>query len=592
VAGDKQKNSKTLVREANAVMNEKTRVVLCWHMHQPYYRDALDGGYRLPWVYLHAIKDYADMVAHLEQFPAARVVVNFAPVLLEQLDDYGSQMRLWLENDVPMQDPLLNLVAGVTAIPSDPEARAEIISACQRAHKPTMIDRYTPFRALVEFVRQQYADGELDVLRVGYLSTQFFIDLVFWYHLSWIGTSVKRNDPRIAQLMARENNFTWEDRRLLLEVMADLVEGIIPRYRALLTAGQIELSMTPYGHPIVPLLLDFKSMQDAQPGAPMPRYPEYPGGEERARWHMERGLAVFESHFGLRPVGVWLSEGAISSAAVKLLDEFDIAWTASGEGVWHASCEASKLADERMEDKKALYHMMRHDGCRCGLFFRDDGLSDLIGFQYNDWKAEDAVDDFCRHLETISSFMVDEEGNKVITVILDGENAWEYYPDNGHHFLQALYRKLTEHPDIVMSTFSELLPETEPAHVESLTVLNAGSWVHGSFSTWIGEKDKNTAWDLLVEAKNCFDQVVASGSLSEEKLVAASEQLAVCEGSDWFWWFGDLNPSDSVRDFDQLFRRHLVRLYQLLEKVPPQKLKNPLSHGGGDAENAGTMRRN
>jgi len=573
-------------------MKEKTHVVLCWHMHQPYYRDALDGDYRLPWVYLHAIKDYADMVAHLERYPAARVVVNFAPVLLEQLDDYGSQMRLCLENQIPMQDPLLNLVAGVTPIPGDPEARAEIISACQRAFGPTMIESYAPFRSLVEFARQQYTDGELDIQRISYLSDQYFTDLLMWYHLAWMGTSIKQKDSRVARLMANQFNFTHDDQILLLEVMTDVVEGIIPRYRKLMAAGQIELSMTPYGHPIVPLLLDFNSMRDTQPKAPMPRYPEYPGGEERARWHMKRGLAAFEEHFGERPVGVWLSEGAISSAAVKLLDEFDIAWTASGEGVWRASCEASNLPDERMEHKKALYHVMKHDGCRCGLFFRDDGLSDLIGFQYKDWKAEDAVENFCRNLETISSFMEDDTGDKVITVILDGENAWEYYPDNGHHFLQKLYQKLTEHPDLVMSTFSDLLPMADPSDVESLPVLNAGSWVHGSFSTWIGEKDKNAAWDLLVEAKNCFDLVVNSDVLSDEKLAAATEQLAVCEGSDWFWWFGDLNPSDSVRDFDQLFRRHLIRLYQLLEKVPPQKLKNPLSHGGGDAENAGTMRRN
>ncbi|PLX93766.1 MAG: glycoside hydrolase [Desulfuromonas sp.] len=573
-------------------MNNKTRIVLCWHMHQPYYRDALDGDYRLPWVYLHAIKDYADMVAHLEAFPMARVVVNFAPVLLEQLDDYGSQMRRCLDDEHPMKDPLLNLIAGVTTIPADPEARAEIITGCQRAHAPTMIDRYAPFRSLVEFARQQYVDGELDSSRIGYLSSQYFIDLLIWYHLAWLGSSIKQNDPRVTRLMERKNNFTRDDQRLLLEVMADVVEGIIPRYRALMEAGQIELSMTPYGHPIVPLLIDFKAMTDAQPTAPVPVYSEYPGGEERARWHMERGLAVFEAHFGKRPAGVWLSEGGISSAAVKLLDEFDIAWTASGEGVWRASCEASRLPAASMEHKKALYRIMKHDGCRCALFFRDDGLSDLIGFQYKDWKAEDAAEDFCRHLETIGSFMVDEAGNKVVTVILDGENAWEYYPDNGHYFLQALYRKLTEHPDILMSTFSELLPPADPASVIHLPVLKAGSWVYGSFSTWIGDKDKNAAWGLLVEAKLCFDRVVASGLLSQEKLARATEQLAVCEGSDWFWWFGDFNPSDSVRDFDQLFRRHLIRLYQLLEKVPPQKLKNPLSHGGGNPESAGTMRRN
>ncbi|MEA3465873.1 MAG: glycoside hydrolase family 57 protein [Thermodesulfobacteriota bacterium] len=573
-------------------MKKEIHVVLCWHMHQPYYRDGLDGNYHLPWVYLHAIKDYADMVAHLGACPKARVVVNVAPVLLEQLDDYGCQMRQWLRDGVPMSDPLLNLVVGETPVPPEPEERAEIITACQRIYAPTMIDCHPPFRALVDIALQQYTDGELDTLRVSYLGSQFFVDLLMWYHLAWLGTSVKRGDARVIRLMARKNLFTRVDQILLLEVMAEVVEGIIPSYRALMEAGQIELSMSPYGHPIVPLLIDFNVMHDAQPAAHPPRNKAYPGGMERAKWHMERGFTIFEKYFGMRPRGVWLSEGGISSAALALLDQFNIDWTASGEGVWRASCDASKIGSQDMEHKKILYRPLCHPPQQCKIFFRDDGLSDLIGFVYKDWDANDAANDFCHHMENIATFVDDEEGEHVVTVILDGENAWEYYPDNGYHFLHALYAKLTEHPGLKMSTFSDLLhPEVKflPAQ---LTQLKAGSWVHGSFSTWIGDKDKNAAWDLLVEVKECYDRVVQSALLSPEKIVKATEQLAICEGSDWFWWFGDLNPAASVRDFDQLFRRHLIRLYQLLEKVPPQKLKNPLSHGGGDAENAGTMRRN
>ena len=573
-------------------MSPQTHVVLCWHMHQPYYRDALDGDYRLPWVYLHAIKDYADMIAHLEAFPKARVVVNFAPVLLEQLDDYGEQMRGWIRDESPMRDPLLNLVSGATSIPPEPDLRADIITACKRAYPPTMINGYAPFRDLLDFAMQQYVDGELDTLRINYLSSQFFVDLLVWYHLAWLGSSVRQKDERVTRLMSRKNNFTRVDRMLLMEVMAEVVESILPRYQALMEAGQIELSMTPYGHPIVPLMIDFNSARDAMPNVVLPRSEAYPDGLERCRWHMERGREVFKEHFGIYPKGVWLSEGALSSAALELLDEYDVEWTASGEGVWRNSCEASKLPAQQMEFKKALYRVMKHPPSSCRLFFRDDGLSDLIGFQYKNWAANDAAGDFCRHLETISGFFDKESGDRVITVILDGENAWEYYPDNAQDFLQALYSKLTNHPTLKMATFSDLTQRTDTESSVTLPIIKAGSWVYGTFSTWIGDRDKNAAWDLLVEAKNCYDRVVQAGILPEDKLERATEQLAVCEGSDWFWWFGDQNPSDSVRDFDQLFRRHLVRLYQLLEKIPPQKLKNPLSHGGGDAENSGTMRRN
>jgi alpha-amylase/alpha-mannosidase (GH57 family) len=573
-------------------MENHINVVLCWHMHQPHYRDALDGTYHLPWVYLHAIKDYSDMAHHLETCPEARVVVNFAPVLLEQLSDYGAQMRAWLREGTPTNDPLLNLIAGATPISASPDERADIIAACQRAFAPTMVEPYPAFRTLVNIARGLYIDGDLDVVRVGYLSNQFFTDLLMWYHLAWLGSSIKKNDFRVTRLMARKNHFTPVDQTLLMEVLAETVESIIPRYRALMEEGRIELSMTPYGHPIVPLLLDFSCMHATQPEAPTPLQREYPGGVERVDWHMERGFEVFEEHFGSRPSGVWLSEGAISEAALEVLDKWDIRWTASGEGVWRNSCEASSGGKKLLEHKNGLYAPAQHPDSECVVFFRDDGLSDLIGFEYKTWKAEDAAADFCGHLHNIRKYFGRQAHKRVVSIILDGENAWEYYPDNGYPFLQTLYQQISADPDLNMTTFSAVLEGDKQCDRVKLDKIVPGSWVFGSFSTWIGEKDKNAAWDMLVEAKHCFDRSVGAAELSEQKLNEAKEQLAVCEGSDWFWWFGDLNPAASVRDFDQLFRRHLIRLYQMLEKVPPQGLKNPLSRGGGKAENAGTMRRN
>jgi alpha-amylase/alpha-mannosidase (GH57 family) len=569
---------------------KKLKVVLCWHMHQPHYRDGLDGLYRLPWVYLHAIKDYTDMVWHLENAPHARVVVNFAPVLLEQLDDYQRQMQAWLKNGTPMYDPLLNLLAGVAPIPDDLSERLEIVEACQRAYAPTMINVLPHFRELIDMVHLSGAPQGVDPICIGYLNQQFFIDLLMWYHLAWMGISLRHDDSRIHKLMTKQRHFTSEDQRLMVEIMAEAVGGIIPRYRTLMESGQIEISMTPYGHPIVPLLIDFASMRDALPDAPTPVYSGYPDGYERAKWHIKHGLEVFNEHFAAKPRGVWLSEGALSSAAVGLLDEFGFKWTASGEGVWRHSCEASHIDQHDLHSKKALYQPLQHSSQNCALFFRDDGLSDLIGFQYKDWHPQDAANNFVHNMENIANFLGDAVDEHVVTVILDGENAWEYYPDNASHFLTALYDKLSSHPRVEMTTFSDALDKG--AKLRHLPVLKAGSWVYGSFSTWIGEADKNKAWDLLVEAKQCFDKVMATGELSAEKTLQATLQLAICEGSDWFWWFGDYNPSDSVRDFDRLYRRHLAKLYELLGEVPPPSLDIPLSQGGGQMENAGTMRRN
>ncbi len=569
---------------------KKIKVVLCWHMHQPHYRDGLDGLYRLPWVYLHAIKDYADMAWHLENCPEARVVVNFAPVLLEQLDDYTQQMQNWLVSGEPMQDPLLNLVSGVTPIPEDTQLREEIIMACQRAYAPTMINIFPHFRELVDMVQCSNAPVGIDSICVSYLNAQYFTDLLVWYHLAWMGVSLRHTDPRVNQLMAKKNHFDAADQRCLMEIMTDAVASIIPRYRALMESDQIEISMTPYGHPIVPLLIDFASMRDALPDAPVPMYEEYPDGYERAKWHIQHGLEVYEHYFGTRPQGVWLSEGAVSSAAVGLLDEYAIKWTASGEGVWRHSCEASHIDQHDLNSKKALYQPLQHASQNCAMFFRDDGLSDMVGFQYKDWNAEDAAKDFAQHMQNIANFLGDDVEEHVVSVILDGENAWEYYPDNANHFLSSMYCKLTEHPQVQMTTFSDALQQG--AKVRHLPVLKSGSWVYGSFSTWIGDEDKNNGWDLLVEAKQAFDLVLASDKLSAIEIQQATEQLAICEGSDWFWWFGGYNPSDSVKDFDQLYRRHLKRLYQMLGQPTPESLENPISQGGGDMENAGTMRRN
>lgn len=571
---------------------KKIKLVLCWHMHQPHYRDGLDGEYRLPWVYLHGIKDYTDMVAHLEDCPEASVVVNFAPVLLEQLDDYAQQMRSWLRGDAGLKDPLLSWVSGEKGLKKQVKHRLQIVQACQKAFAPTMIEPFPAFKKLLGMTRCDKNTSAEQAGCLGYFTKQFFTDLLVWYHLAWMGQSLRLKDSRIQALIEKGNNyihFSQKDQRVLIEIMADAVENIIPRYRALKERGQIEISMTPYGHPIVPLLIDFNSMKEVTPEAPLPQSQNYPDGYERAKWHMDKGLEVYKKYFGGKPKGVWLSEGALSGASIGLLEEYDIAWSASGEGVWRHSCEASQLNQHDISSKKALYQPLQHASNRCALFFRDDGLSDLIGFQYKDWNAEDAANNFAHNLKNIADFLGDEVENHVVSVILDGENAWEYYADNAHHFLKALYHKLSTSEHVEMTTFSKVLEDG--VEMRHLPVLKSGSWVYGSFSTWIGDKDKNAGWDLLVEAKETYDEVVALGQISQKKISLATEQLAICEGSDWFWWFGDYNPSGSVKDFDQLYRRHLEQLYHLLGKRPPEKLQIPLSSGGEGMDNGGVMQR-
>ncbi len=550
-------------------------VVLLWHMHQPEYRDQRTGAVHLPWTYLHAIKDYVDMAHHLESIPGAQAVVNFTPILLEQIEEYAAQVDSFLGNYGTIRDPVLAEL-GEAALPSRQEERLTLIRHCLRVNRERMIDRFPPFRRLVQMA-DWYEEHPKSLI---YASNQFLADLLVWYHLSWLAESVRRDDERVQRLQHKAENYTLHDRRELLQVVLDQLRSIVPRYRALVESGRVELSMSPYAHPIVPLLMDMGCAREAMPDARLPITAEYPGGDERAAWHVEHGLAVFERVFGHRPAGLWPSEGGVSQRALSLFADSGFRWVASGGNVLNNSHD--------VQSQSCSHRVFRFGDAPVDCLFRDDGLSDLIGFTYSDWHAEDAVANLVGHMENIAAVCPDRE-DCLITVILDGENAWEYYPENGYHFLERLYKQLADHPGLHLSTIEQFLSEKspEPAREDRLV---AGSWVYGTFSTWIGNPEKNRGWELLVEAKRSFDAQVAAGALSPEEVAVASRQLAICEGSDWFWWFGDYNPAETVGQFDQLYRMHLANLYQLLKLEAPGSLSEVISRGGGRPSRGGVMR--
>lgn len=551
-------------------------VVLYWHMHQPEYRDLRNGEYHLPWTYLHTIKDYVDMVAHLEACEAARAVVNFAPVLLEQIDDYSVQLHDYLYQDKALRDPLLAALAG-PVLPSDCDSRKKLMKDCLRANEQRLIARFKPYQKLAEMARSAINDSAF----LTYYADQFLSDLLVWYHLAWLGETIRRNDPLVKRLTQKAHQFTLHDRRELIELIYDIVSGVIGRYKSLYEMGRIEISMTPYGHPIVPLLLDINSAKQAMVDVNLPSATEYPGGYERSQWHVKKGIEVFKKFFGSAPNGCWPSEGSISEETIKLLSDEGIKWLASGETVLRSSLLKSSVATDDCSHKP---YYLRDTNPAC--FFRDDGLSDLIGFKYSDWHADDAIANLTSHLESIGEACADKP-DTIVSIILDGENAWEYYPENGYHFLNALYEKLSTNENIKLTTYSEYLASAQEK--TQLTEIVAGSWVYGTFSTWIGEKDKNHAWDMLVEAKKVYDKVIDSGSLSEECKHLAEMQLATCESSDWFWWFGEYNSADSVAAFDEQFRLHLSNLYQLLNVEPPDALSSAFSFGSGAPAMGGAM---
>ena len=556
------------------------KVVLCWHMHQPEYRDLVTGEFQLPWTYLHAIKDYVDMAAHLEMHPDASAVVNFAPVLLDQIEAYCVAITQYLETGAALPDGILaSLVEN--EFPKDGEQRLAFLKKLTRVNRKRVIERFPAFSQLVQIIdwldQNPYA--------AGYCSDQLLIDTSMWYHLGWIAETVRRSDPRVLQLQKKGTQYSDAERRSLLVIIHELLVSVIPRYRALAQKGQVELAMSPYAHPIVPLLLDLQSAHEAMPAAPLPVALHYPGGRERAVWHLRRGIETFKRHFGIRPTGCWPSEGSISSATLALLAENGFAWSASGETVLRNSIKKDPHEQGLEIRADNLHRTYVSEGVHC--FFRDDGLSDKIGFLYADWHGDDAVANLIHDLEHIAATS-SQHDDAVVSIVLDGENAWEYYPENGFYFLDALYKKLSSHETLELTTFQKIVNDASLSRAELPGVV-AGSWVYGTFSTWIGSADKNRGWDLLCEAKNHFDGAIASGRLHGAKLQRAIEQLAICEGSDWFWWFGDYNPAAAVSDFEQLFRQHLRQLYTLIAIEPPESLTQSISRGGGNPERGGVM---
>jgi alpha-amylase/alpha-mannosidase (GH57 family) len=550
-------------------MADPLYVSFLWHMHQPLYLDPVQGEYVLPWTYLHAVKDYYDMPAIVDQTPGAKVTFNLVPSLLEQIQDYAAGTAV---------DPFL---ARARMAPADmnEEERAFVLENFFSANRQRMIDPHQRYLELYCLAGDGSGGGARDRLRA--VGDQDLLDLQVWFYLSWTGEAARRRFPEFRELIRKGKNFTASDKLLLLETQRALIAEIVPLYRRLHEEGKAELSVTPYFHPILPLLCDSRVAQTAMPKVTLPatnfRHPE------DARSQVAQGLASFEKFFGCVPQGLWPSEGAVSDETLALLVEQGLSWTASDEWVL-----AKSLPRGLGRDREALYrpYSYQRGGRDIAVFFRDHGLSDLIGFTYSQWDAERAVRDFVARLKEVRQRC---HASRVVPVILDGENAWEYYQDNGLPFLSKLYGSLAATPGLALATFSEVLalvPERR-----SLSRIHPGSWINANYGIWIGHPEKNLGWDYLAKARAAAVQQspavaallcggepggdgVEAGALETARLVCKS--LYAAEGSDWFWWYGDDHFSPHSAHFDGLFRRHLMNVYRLLRMAVPRELYEPI----------------
>ncbi|MEC4895207.1 MAG: glycoside hydrolase [Oscillatoria sp. PMC 1051.18] len=542
-------------------------VAFIWHQHQPLYksREAISspmGQYRLPWVRLHGTKDYLDLVLLLEKYPKLHQTVNLVPSLILQLEDYAAGEAM---------DPYL----AVTLSPTeqlDKQQREFIVRHFFDANHHTLIDPHPRYRQLYQ---QHQEKGEPWCL--ANWTNQDYSDLLAWHNLAWIDP-LFWDDPEIATWLKQGKDFTLADRQRIYSKQRQIISRIIPQHRKMQDAGQLEVTTTPYTHPILPLLADTNAGRVAVPQMNLPQQ-RFQWAEDLSR-HLRKAWENYQDRFGCIPRGLWPSEQSVSPAILPYIAKQGFQWICSDEAVLGWSLHHFFHRDERgnVREPEFLYRPYRLSTPHgdLSIVFRDHRLSDLIGFTYGAMKPLEAARDLVGHLDAIASTLQERQKGSttsleqpwLVTIALDGENCWEFYQEDGKPFLEALYQQLSDRSCFKLVTVSEFLEKFPPTETIPTTKLHSGSWVDGSFTTWIGDPVKNRAWDLLYQAR----QILAKHpEATEENNPEVWSALDAAEGSDWFWWFGEGHSSNHDAMFDRLFREHLSAIYQALnEPIPPQ----------------------
>jgi alpha-amylase/alpha-mannosidase (GH57 family) len=506
-------------------------------MHQPFYKDLWNGQYKLPWTRLHALKDYAGMVQILEEFPHIHQTFNLVPSMVMQIDEYarGEASDAFFDCAVMPAESL------TTA------QRAFAIRYFFQANVGRMIYRYPRYAELYE----KRADAMA-------FTTEDLRDLQIFSQLVWFDEDVLARDQDLQDLIRKRSDYSQEDQAMLAKKQHAALARVLPVYRDFAARGQIEISTTPFYHPILPLLCDSNIAQVAHPWVNLPTRFQHP---EDAREQLLRARSYMKEKLGVDLTGLWPSEGSVSDQALALAADCGFQWAATDNGVL-----ARTLNREAGAEITYKAYEWAQEGRRMKMAFRDHYLSDLIGFEYARMGPEEAA----RHF--LSRIRDNTRGRpSLVPVILDGENAWEWYESNGRPFLRRLYQEISADPDLEALTMTEAL-QRFPA--EPLQSIFPGSWINTNFDIWIGADEDNQAWERLSEARNAFEE--HKDAVAEEHRELAYEELLIAEGSDWCWWYGPEHGSDNRPEFDELYRDHLANVYRALDLEPPANLSKPI----------------
>ena len=534
---------------------KKLSIAFYWHMHQPVYQLTPDGDFLMPWVRLHAVKDYYAMAELLNKFKKIKLNFNLVPVLLDSLIDYG-------ENGIHDLHSRITVKSVEELSPDDKEF---ILNNFFDAGYQTMIFPNEEYNRLYQ-KRISKSECSLDIF-----SDQEYSDLMALFNLAWFEPDLKNKYPALKKLIKKGKNYTLEDRQNIIEIQREVIRKIIPTYKKLLSKNRIEITTSPYYHPILPILLDINGIKKSfSEDLPV----DLKMGLD-AKVQTELAIKRIEELFGKRPKGIWPSEHCVSPKMLDMFKNLGIEWTISDEGILSNSIETEFVRDFKgyLEDP---YHLLKSYEYKNGLkmIFRDAVIPNLISFEYPNHDAELAANDLYDRIKVAQAkLLTSPDENHLITIAMDGENCWENYPQDGFVFLKKLYKLIEDDKSLETVLISDYLEKEK--HHKPLNKIYAGSWINRNFKLWIDEPLKNLAWSYLKQVRDDFSAFVKKNPLNPN-IEQARKELFICEGSDWFWWYGE--PNDSGRDniFDYLFREHLKNIYIFLGLEPPAYLDTPL----------------
>ena len=520
-------------------MTKKLNIAFIWHFHQPSYQENSNGDFLMPWVRLHATKDYLDMLIRLEDFKNIKLNFDLSPVLIDSIEKYINGAK----------DIHLKLLLCDTK-DLDRDDKLFILENFFDVNYSNMLLARPYYAQLND--RRVHSSSKTSL--IDSFSEQDYADIMANFTLCWIDKRFRYRYEGLDYLLDKEKDFTFEDRQKIYEIQLQIIKDILPTYKKYQDEGRIEISTNPYYHPILPLLINLR--EDDYPYCEnLPDALE--GGVKDAKEQVGRALDKFEEIFGKRPRGMWLSEQCVSKKTLNLLSYFNVDWTVLDEGILSNSIgrEFSRDFEGNLEDPFALCvnYAFKKDKNKTNLIFADSFFANLVGFGYGSYDGEVAANDLYEKIKTIQNKLQNSpREHHLLTIAMDGENCWESYQNDGEEFLNTLYSLIEQDDTLKTTLMGEFIDKSEP---EELNKIASGSWINRNFELWVGEPTKNVAWRYLNQTKQDFEkmskELLSKAKTNIDKAKAnkatheAKEEIFIAEGSDWFWWYGEPNESGS-----------------------------------------------